>query len=609
MYSSVRGRVRRVASAKFSKRRGEVSTSHRQTPGEMADDEVGSIDELRYLEQFEHLILSISGRLVNLDSKELDREITAALQAIGAFAQVDRSYVFQFSADGRHFTNTHEWCAAGVEPMIDRLQDAPAEKFGWALRHFLDGEELYVQDVAAMPPEAADVMEELSAQGIRSMFNVPLICDQKVIGFVGFDALRARKEWNRKHRNLLKVVGEIIAGAIQRERATAALSRQLVLEQLIAEISTRFINVPILQLEEEISEAIMRIGQFTGVDRSYVFRISADGRRMDNTHEWCAEGIDSHVARLQGLQVDEFGYSLKRLSKGEVFHVPDVSALPSEARHERIEFESEGIRTLVNVPIMARQHIIGFLGFDAVRAPKRWAEEDIRLLKLVGEIFANALDRKAVEQRLQDSLEDKNILLREIHHRVKNNLQVVNSLLYLQEHAVRGRMDDTTLDAFQQSRARIHAMAAIHDRLYRSSSFTSIDFEAYLSALIPELLRSYSVSKQIAVEISARGVELGIDAAIPCALIINELFTNSLKHAFPSGGPGRIQVQMRRVASDRIELLVVDDGVGFGDHPGLDAPKTLGLRLVVDLALQLDGTASRDKGQGARVRVDFARTA
>jgi two-component sensor histidine kinase len=574
----------------------------------MADEEIGSIEELRYLEQFENLILSISGRLVNLDSKQLDREITAALQAIGTFARVDRSYVFQFSADGRHFTNTHEWCATGVEPMIDRLQDAPAEKFDWALRHFLDGEELYVHDVAAMPREAADVMEELKAQGVRSIINVPLICDQRVIGFVGFDALRAPKEWNRKHRNLLKVVGEIIAGAIGRERATAALSRQLVLEQLIAEISTRFINVPILQLDEEINEAIMRIGRFTDVDRSYVFRISEDGRRMDNTHEWCAEGIDPHIERLQGLRVDEFGYSLKRLSEGQVFHVPDVSALPSEARRERYEFEREGIRTLVNVPIMARQHMIGFLGFDAVRAPKRWAEDHIRLLKLVGEIFANALDRKAVEQRLQDSLEDKNILLREIHHRVKNNLQVVNSLLYLQEQAVRGRMDDAALDAFQQSRARIQAMAAIHDRLYRSSSFANIDFEAYLNALLPELLRSYNVSKQVAVEVSARGVELGIDAAIPCALIINELFTNSLKHAFPSGRPGRIQVQMRRIAAGGVELLVADDGVGFGDHRGLDTPKTLGLRLVVDLARQLDGTASLEKGQGACVHVDFART-
>ena len=215
--------------------------------------------------------------------------------------------------------------------------------------------------------------------------------------------------------------------------------------------------------------------------------------------------------------------------------------------------------------------------------------------------------RKTIEHRLQASLDDKNVLLREIHHRVKNNMQIVTSLLYLQEHAVRDRVGDVALDAFQQSRARIKAMAAIHERLYRSSSFTSIDFDEYLNALIPELLRSYRVAETVTVQISARGVELGIDAAVPCALIVNELFTNCLKHAFPQGQPGNIEVMMRRIAGDRVELTVTDDGVGFPYEQGLQAPATLGLRLVVDLASQLDGTASLVKGQGTKVRVAFSR--
>jgi two-component sensor histidine kinase len=584
-----------------------VDPIDRPAPESFVGEDAESIEALRYLEQFENLILTLSGRFVNLKSGDLDLEINAALQAIGEFARVDRSYVFQFSADCRRFTNTHEWCAEGVEPMIDRLQDAPADKFGWALQHFLDGEELYVADVAEMPPEASEVMQELQIQGIRSMVNVPLICDERVMGFVGFDALRFPKAWTGKHRNLLKVVGEIIAGAIERERATAALSRQLELEQLIADISTHFINVPILRLEEGIDEAIRRIGEFTGVDRSYVFGLSSDGRHMSNTHEWCANGVKSFLARLQGLPVGDFSFSMSWLKKGLVFHVPDVSQLPPEARCERREFESERIRSLVSVPIMARQTMIGFLGFDAVRARKLWTEDDIRLLKLAAEIIANALDRKAVEERLQASLDDKDVLLREIHHRVKNNMQVVSSLLYLQEHAVRDRIGDVALDAFQQSRARIKAMAAIHDRLYRSSSFTSIDFDEYLNALIPELLRSYRVTETVAVEISARGVELGIDAAVPCALIINELFTNCLKHAFPHDRPGKIAVTMRRTANKGVELTVADDGIGFPGDQGLQAPQTLGLRLVVDLAKQLDGAARLVEARGARIVVAFSR--
>jgi two-component sensor histidine kinase len=298
---------------------------------------------------------------------------------------------------------------------------------------------------------------------------------------------------------------------------------------------------------------------------------------------------------------------MRLLKQGQVFHVSDVHALPDEAERERREFESEGIRTLVNVPIMVRQAMIGFLGFDAVQRRKPWSEDDIRLLKLVGEIIANALDRKAAEERLQDSLRDKEVLLREIHHRVKNNMQVVNSLLYLQENSVRDRVDAVALDAFQQSRARIKAMAAIHDRLYRSKGLSSVDFDDYLNALIPELLQSYRTADTVEVEISAGGVELGIDAAIPCALILNELFTNSLKHAFPKGRAGKITVSMRRIPDAGVELAVADDGIGFADGVGLDAPKTLGLRLVKDLAGQLDGRVGLDRGNGSRVWVRFTR--
>ena len=573
-------------------------------------EELQSMNELRYLEQFEDLIITLSGRFVNVGSKDLDAEINHALQAIGRFAKVERSYVFQFSADRRRFTNTHEWCASGVKPMIERLQEAPADQFRWALQHFLRGEELYVEDVDKLPPEAAGVKEELVIQGIQSMVNVPLVCDGRVMGFVGFDALRRPKAWTIKHRNLLKVVGEIIAGAIERERKTTALSHQLQLEQLVADISTHFINIPISQLENEIGESIKRIGEFTGVDRSYVFRISNDNTCMNNTHEWCAEDVEPHIERLQGLPVSEFGYSMQWLKQGEVFHVPDVEELPPEADRERKEFESEGIRTLVNVPIMARKKMIGFLGFDAVHARKSWSEDDIRLLKLIGEIIANALDRKAIEERLQHSLSDKEVLLREIHHRVKNNMQIVNSLLFLQEQAVHDRVDAIALDAFQHSRARIKAMAVIHDRLYRSSEFSSIDFEEYLNELVPELLSSYGIGNEIKIEISAHGIKLGLDAAVPCALIINELITNSLKHAFPHGQPGRIKLTMDQRDDGSVRVIVADNGVGMLTSKGQQTvPKTLGLSLVTDLAKQLDGSVSVSNEQGTRVQVDFSRVA
>jgi two-component sensor histidine kinase len=257
---------------------------------------------------------------------------------------------------------------------------------------------------------------------------------------------------------------------------------------------------------------------------------------------------------------------------------------------------------------MARQMMIGFLGFDAVHARKLWFEDDIRLLKLIGEIIANALDRKAIEERLQGSLRDKEVLLREIHHRVKNNMQIVNSLLFLQEQTVRDQVNPIALDAFQQSRARIKAMAAIHDRLYRSSEYSSIDFEEYLNALVPDLLSSYGIGSEINIEISAQGIKLGLDAAVPCALIINELITNSLKHAFLQGQPGWIKLTMDLRPEGAIRLVVADNGIGIPTRESMQTiPKTLGLQLVTDLARQLDGSVTVRNEPGTHVQVDFTR--
>ncbi len=561
--------------------------------------------ELRYLASFASLITTLTGRFVILGPDTLDDEITNALREIGEFAAVDRSYVFQFSDEGSHISNTHEWCADGIEPAIDNIQNTPVEKFEWAMSRFKRGEVLYIERVADLPPDAASVKTELQRQGIQSLINLPLICAGKVLGFVGFDSVRHAQIWTDEHIKLLKVVGEIITGAIERNRATVALRRQVEMETLVAQISTRFINVPLSSLGSEFERALSKIGRFAGVDRSYLFQLDDSDHTMSNTHEWCAKGIEPHLDHLQALPVDVFAYSMACMRRGEIFYVADVRQLPAQAGAERAEFEAEGIKTLITVPIMLRGEMLGFLGLDAVRCRKTWSEDDIRLLKLVGEIFANALDRSWVEQRLQSSLKEKEVLLREIHHRVKNNMQIVASLLYLQAHANRDKVGPLALEAFSKSQDRIKSMAMIHDRLYRSGDLSSIDFGAYLHALVPDLLAAYAAGDRIKANIESESVLLPIDQAIPCGLIVNELVTNCLKHGFPGSRTGTIDITARQVSDGRTELSVIDDGVGFSRFEDSHRTGLMGLRLVQDLAHQLDGHVSIDSIDGTCVRVLF----
>jgi two-component sensor histidine kinase len=566
-------------------------------PGEAGAD---ATQDYLYLANLAELVTTLTSRLVNPESGAIDGEINNALQRIGDFASVDRSYVFQFSEDGEWVSNTHEWCAEGVAPMMDQIQNAPVDQYAWAMNRFKQGEVLYAEEVDDLPPDAEGVKSELRRQGVLSTLNVPLISSGRVLGMVGFDAVRQKKAWQTRHIELLKVVGEIIAGAIERCRAHRTLNWQVEMETLVARASSRFINVSVAALDDEITRTIAEIGRFTGVDRSYVFRFDGDGLLMSNSHEWCAPGVVPHVDRLQGLPLDFFGYSIPLMKRGEIFYVEDVSKLPPQASAEKAEFEKEGIQTLINVPITMRGAMIGFLGFDAVRERKAWSAHDFRLLNLVAEIFSNAFERKDTEDRLQASLHEKELLLREIHHRVKNNLQIVDSLLYLQTQAIREHADPASIEAFRQSQSRIRAMAAIHDRLYRTPDLAAIDIREYLGILVPDLLSTYSADTRIGVEILGDSICLGIDRAIPCALIINELLTNSLKHAFPEGRTGRIEVSFERDSSGAFRVAVMDDGVGFPTGCPWTDFKTLGLRLVRDLATQMDAEVVFEGDRGTR---------
>jgi two-component sensor histidine kinase len=559
-----------------------------------------------YLVHFERLIIELSGRLINLQHGSLDREINEALAAIGRFAGVDRSYLFRFSPDGRRMSNTHEWCVEGIEATMGRVQEVPVERFAWAIERLRSAGVLHVPDVSRMGESARAEREEFRSQGVRSLVNVPLVCGGRMLGFIGFDSVRAPKTWSGEHIRLLRVVGELIAGTIERERAMGELTQQVAMETLVAEISTGFIRVGSEGLDGQIDLALARIGTHTGVDRSYLFRLSPDGRLMCNTHEWCAPGIEPHIERLQGHPVEAFRWSMQWLGRGEVFHVADVSALPEEAAAERAEFEREDIKTLITVPIMEGERMTGFLGFDAVRRHRVWEENDIRLLRLLGEMIGGALARRSAEERLRISLEEKDVLLREVHHRVKNNLQVVHSLLYLQAHAIGAQADPVALDAFRQSCARIRSMAVIHERLYRAEDLSAVDFGDYLQALLPDLLDAWGRAEDVAVAIAARGVRLPLDVAIPCGLIVNELVTNCLEHAFPGRG-GSLSMTLRPVPGGLLELGVADDGVGFAPARDWRQSGSLGLQLVGDLVDQLDGEVLLESGpgRGTRFQVRF----
>jgi len=215
---------------------------------------------------------------------------------------------------------------------------------------------------------------------------------------------------------------------------------------------------------------------------------------------------------------------------------------------------------------------------------------------LVMSIVRDITDRRRAEELIQASLREKEALLREIHHRVKNNLQITSSLLRLQAGAIE---NPEAREVFAETQHRIRSMALVHEKLYQSTNLSLIDFGDYIRTLGDLLFQSFGIDPtRVLLTVVDDEVLLSIDTAVPCGLIVNELLLNALKHAFPEGGHGEIVVELADGGDGWCRLAVRDDGVGLPDDMMSEGSGTLGLQLVRGLVAQLDGRLAVERGRG-----------
>ena len=227
------------------------------------------------------------------------------------------------------------------------------------------------------------------------------------------------------------------------------------------------------------------------------------------------------------------------------------------------------------------------------------------LLILIQQINERKLAEKAhkrAEEQIQRDLKEKEVLLKEIHHCVKNNLQIIHSLLALQSTNVKNKR---VLEAFNECKGRIKSMALIHEKLYQSEDFARVDFTDYIQSLVINLFHTYNVHHDtIRVKTQLKNITLGIDKAIPCGMLINELVTNALRHAFPDGRKGTIRIGLYS-SNDKHTLLIMDDGIGLPVNIYTRQSKSLGLQLVNSLVDQLGGTLEVIRRKGTTFKVMF----
>ena len=385
-----------------------------------------------------------------------------------------------------------------------------------------------------------------------------------------------------------------------RKRAEAAVARH---SEVLGAINRVFREALACESEMDVCRACLAVAEeITGSAFGFIGEVDDAGRydvlALSRTG-WTACDIPEAeaLAALQGMEVRGiWGRAVrdrKPLFTNDATSHPDSVGTP------------EGhptIHRFLAVPIERGADIYGLIGL--ANKASDFDAEDLAALDALSTAFAEALVHKRTEMRVKASLLEKEVLLSEVHHRVKNNLQVISSLLNLQARTV----DDAQVgEMFRESRNRVRTMALTHEQLYRSEDLARVDLGRYVRDLAGSLFRSYGVDPQVvSLRLDVGELSLPLDSAIPCGLIINELVSNSLKHAFPDGRRGRIAISLQREGPGQATLRIADDGAGIPEDVDLRETASLGLQLVTSLVDQIQGALEEDRGDGTAFRITFA---
>ncbi|NQT25854.1 PAS domain S-box protein [candidate division KSB1 bacterium] len=352
------------------------------------------------------------------------------------------------------------------------------------------------------------------------------------------------------------------------------------------------------QFFETIAKTVAEVVQISYAEEA--LRASEERFRalVESTSDWIwevnAKGVltycSPNVKELIGYNAEEMvgrrPFSIMAPDEAErnlkIFqrHVKEKSPIHNLESHSIHKRGHQVILETSGMPILdSKGNILGYRGIDRDITNRRHADETIR-----------------------KSLEEKEILLKEIHHRVKNNLQIIISLLNLQSYRIE---DKAAKQAFENSRQRVYSMALVHEKLYRSNNFANIQFNDYVKTMTTEIVRASVDISKVRLEIKVEAVELSIDLAIPFGLIINELITNSIKYAFPDERKGKIQILFKSV-KDQYELTVIDDGIGLPDDVYFQKKGSLGMQLIHILTEQIGGSIeiSREGGTRFTIQID-----
>jgi PAS domain S-box-containing protein len=355
--------------------------------------------------------------------------------------------------------------------------------------------------------------------------------------------------------------------------------------------------------EQDINEITAKT---LNIDRSSIWLFNKDHSEFECQDMYFSEsGIHKSGMSIYKTSFNKFFELIS--SEDRIYHVVS-NASPETAEFEKEYFSKFGTNSAIFSTIRQHGDIAGFVCYESKKKnSKDWTTEQLDYIASTSNIISIAIEsdeRQRAERETLKSLKDKELLLREIHHRVKNNLAVISSLLYLQSQKTQNKQ---VLDALKESQLRIKSMVLVHEKLYQSKDLSSINYSEYIETLAGTLFRSYETERRkISLELDVNEIYLDTDIASNLGLIINELISNSIKHAFPGNREGIITISLKLIENGKYILIVKDNGVGVPSGFDVFNTDSLGLKLVSTLVEQINGTLEFDRTDGACFKIKFS---
>jgi signal transduction histidine kinase len=344
--------------------------------------------------RFESLLSELSASLIHTSLNELDDEIGRGLRRVGEFLAVDRANLHEYVGDGAIVRLS--WAVEGVEP-LSRVMEP--DQFPWATQQLRGGHSVRFTRLDELPEQAAIDRQSYQRSGTQSDLSLPLGAGDSLLGVLSFDSVRTERTWPDELLPRLQLLSEVFAGALERRRAELALNDRLRFELLLSELSAVFSGLPALEIDYEITRGLRRIVDFLEVDRGSLVKFSDDRLSAQTTHSWAGNGVAPAPA---AIALERIPWTSARLQKGIAVRFSGLEELPGEeAAMDRRTYLALGIKSLVEIPVMIGDTVVGALALSTLAAERTWRDELVQRLRLFGEMFANSLSRKQSELEAQ----------------------------------------------------------------------------------------------------------------------------------------------------------------------------------------------------------------